>query len=73
MLSPGAPTCSQCPDEPPSRRPGDGSGKARSELLPALVGRGRGWVEQNRAKLGVVSRPTIPMGGRAISGGARYA
>jgi hypothetical protein len=27
--------------------PGDGPGMARSDLLPALAGRGRGWVEQN--------------------------
>lgn len=41
-------------------------------ILPALIGRGWGWVEQNRASLGVVSRPGIPMAGRAISDSARY-
>lgn len=41
-------------------------------MLPALIGRGRGWVEQNRASLGVVSRPTVQTGGRAISGCSRY-
>jgi hypothetical protein len=49
----------QCADEPPSRRPGDGLDMARPDFLPALAGRGQGWVEQNRASLGVVSRPTI--------------
>jgi len=42
-------------------------------LLPALVGRGWGWVEQNRAQLGVVSRPAISMGGRAFGADVRYA
>lgn len=41
-------------------------------MLPALIGRGRGWVEQNRASLGVVSRPTVQTGGRAIFGCSRY-
>lgn len=49
MLWPGAPACPQCPDDAPSRRPGDGLGMARSDLLPAIAGRGWGWVEQNRA------------------------
>jgi hypothetical protein len=35
------------------------SWRGRPVLLPALSGRGWGWVEQNRASLGVVSRPTI--------------
>lgn len=73
MLWPRCTGVPQCPDEPPSRRPGDGLGMARSDLLPALEGRGRVWVEHNRASLGVVSRPTIQMGGRAISAEARYA
>jgi hypothetical protein len=41
-------------------------------LFPSTRHGGAG-AEQNRALLGVVSRPGIPMAGRAISGGARYA
>ncbi len=41
-------------------------------MPPALVGRGWGWVEQNRASLGVVSRPNVQTGGRAIFGCSRY-
>jgi hypothetical protein len=40
-------------------------------LLPALIGRGWGWVEHNRAKLGVVSRPTIIRWVGVLSAAAR--
>ena len=59
MLWPWHASVPQMSRRPPCSRQGDGLGMARSALLPVLAGRGRGWVEQNRALLGVVSRPTI--------------
>lgn len=48
MLWPGALT--RLNDETmPKPKGGHGLGAACADLLPALIGRGWGWVEQNRA------------------------
>ena len=56
---------------PPTRQ---GSTRPAARVDPCLVGGLAAWALRTEPSLlGIVSRPTIEMGGRAISGGARYA